>query len=98
MLARFAARGADQSICMRMVKLKHGWLQGLAAIAEQYAQRREANTLSKHVEREYNLVAQFGSLLADQAAKWAGLMENIQVDTGYRIAQKQAPASTALPV
>lgn len=70
------------------------WVEGCAQIAQDYNQLKLANTLSKHVEQEYNIVAQFGALLSDQMADWAGLMENIQVDYAYWISQKQvSPAA-----
>ena len=64
-------------------------LKSPTELAEDYSQLRQSNTLSKYVEREYNLVAQWGALLSDQAAQMAGLMENIQVDYGYWLAQQQ---------
>jgi hypothetical protein len=79
----------QQSVVQRLQKQHQGWIEGFAALAQDYAGLRQANTLSKYVEREYNLVAQFGALVSDQAAQLAGLMENIQVDYGYWIAQQQ---------
>jgi len=79
----------QQSVMKRLQQQQQGWLDGMAALAQEYAQSRQANTLSKYVEQEYNLVAQYGALVSDQAAKLAGLMENIQVDYGYWMAQQQ---------
>jgi len=79
----------QQSVLQRWQQQQQGWLDGFAALAQEYGQSRQANTLSKYVEQEYNLVAQFGALVADQAAKMAGLLENIQVDYGYWMAQQQ---------
>lgn len=85
----------QQAVMKRLQQQQQGWLDGLAALAQGYSQTRQANTLSKYVEQEYNLVAQFGALVADQAAQWMGLLENIQVDCGYWAQQqvnKAAPA------
>ncbi len=81
------------AVLQRLQQQHKGWLEGMAALAREYEQVRQANTLSKFVEQEYNLVAQFGALLADQASQFAGLLENTQVDYGYWVAQlDQAPA------
>jgi hypothetical protein len=79
----------QQSVLQRLKQQQQGWLDGLAALAQEYSQSRQANTLSKYVEQEYDLVAQFGALVADQTAQMAGLLENIQVDYGYWMAQQQ---------
>jgi hypothetical protein len=87
----WAELGALQrAVCARLWEQQQDWLDGLAALAEQYAQRREANTLSKCVEREYDCVAQFGALLSNQAVQMAALMENILVDFSYWSAQKRS--------
>jgi len=77
------------SVVQRLQKQHRDWVDGLTELAEDYSEFRQSNTLSKYVEREYNLVAQWGALLSDQAAQTAGLMENIQVDYGYWLAQQQ---------
>lgn len=79
----------NQSVVQRFRQQQQGWLDGFAALAQEYSQSRQANTLSKYVEQEYDLVAQFGALVADQTAQLAGLLENIQVDYGYWMAQQQ---------
>lgn len=79
----------QQSVLKRLQQQQQGWLDGFAALAQEYSQSRQANTLSKYVEQEYDLVAQFGALVADQSAQMAGLLENIQVDYGYWMAQQQ---------
>jgi hypothetical protein len=76
------------AVLQRWQKYQEGWFEGFAALAQEYAQSRHANTLSKYIEQEYNLVAQFNALVADQASKLAGLLENIQVDYGYWMAQQ----------
>lgn len=82
----------QQAVMERLRKQQNSWIEGLTVLMHESAEQRHANTLSKYVEREYNLVAQFGALLADQASQMAGLMENIQVNLGYWIAQKQEPS------
>ncbi|GAA4349412.1 hypothetical protein GCM10023165_36110 [Variovorax defluvii] len=81
----------QQAVMERLRKQHNSWIEGLTVLMHESAEQRHANTLSKYVEREYNLVAQFGALLADQASQMAGLMETIQVNLGYWVAQKQEP-------
>jgi hypothetical protein len=86
----------QQSVLQRFQQQQQDWLDGFAALAQEYGQSRQANTLSKYVEQEYNLVAQFGALVSNQAASMAGLLENIQVDYGYWMAQRQEQKTLAL--
>jgi hypothetical protein len=82
----------QQAVAQRCLQQQKGWLEGFAAWVHEHSQLREANTLSKYVEQEYNLVAQFGALVADQMSQWAGLLENTQVDYGYWMAQQAQEA------
>ena len=84
----------QQAVVQRCWQQQKGWLEGLAALAQEHSRLKEANTLSKYVEQEYNLVAQFGALVADQMSQWAGLLENTQVDYGYWMAQRAEPAAS----
>lgn len=81
----------QQAVAQRCLQQQKGWLEGFAAWIHEHSQLREANTLSKYVEQEYNLVAQFGALVADQMSQYAGLLENTQVDYGYWMAQRTQP-------
>jgi hypothetical protein len=78
----------QQAVIQRIADQQKGWLEGCAALAEERNRIKEANTLSKFVEQEYNLFANFSALVADQMSQWAGLVENTQVDYGYWIAQQ----------
>ncbi len=85
----------QQAVAQRLAQQQKGWLEGLAALAHERSRIKEANTLSKYVEQEYNLVAQFGALVADQISQYAGLLENTQVDYGYWMAQQRREPVTA---
>lgn len=80
----------QQAVLKRCQQQQQDWVDGCAGVAQEYGQLKLANTLSKFIEQEYNVVAQFNALVVKQAASWAGLLENIQVDYAYWIAQKQA--------
>jgi hypothetical protein len=81
----------QQAVAQRCLQQQKGWLEGMAAWSREHSQIKEANTLSKYVEQEYNLAAQLGALVADQMSQWAGLLENTQVDYGYWMAQQTQP-------
>ncbi len=76
------------AIVRRLQEQQKGWMNGYAALAQEYQQGRRANTMSKFVEQQFNLVAQFGQLLSKQATDLVGLQENIEVDYGYWVSQK----------
>lgn len=83
----------QQAVYRRVQQQQKDWVQGCENIAQEYSQLKLANTMSKFVEQEYNIVAQFGTLLSNQTASWLGLMENIQVDYAYWISQKHQGAA-----
>ncbi|WP_432722657.1 hypothetical protein R0381_001547 [Jeongeupia wiesaeckerbachi] len=85
----FEAWALQQAVWQRLQKQGEQWRDGLAAIYAERNQLRRANTMSKFFEQEYNLYAQFGELVSDQFTSLLELIDNIQVDYGYWIAQKQ---------
>jgi hypothetical protein len=72
----------------RLLELQQGWVQGWSAWLAELARLRSADTLSEHFEHFYNLGAQSGALLKDQAADLADLQDTVQVDYGYWLALK----------
>jgi predicted phage tail protein len=64
--------------------------KGCTVLLEDYGQLRQANTMSKLVEKQCNLMAQFGQLMTSQATNFVALLENIDVDYGYWASQKQS--------
>ena len=49
---------------------------------------RKANTLSKLVDQEYDLVSGFGAILAEQTTAMVELLESLQIGYGYLVAQR----------
>ncbi|MBM3115829.1 hypothetical protein [Jeongeupia naejangsanensis] len=88
----FEAWALQQAVWQRLQKQGEQWWNGLATIYAERDELRRANTVSKFFEQEYNLYAQFGELVGDQFTSLLELADNIQVDYGYWIAQKQAAA------
>ena len=80
----------QMAVWQRMQQQQMDWMRGCASLFNEYNQLGAANTLSKLFEQEYNVFAQFGTLLADQASSFMSLLENTQVDYAYWISQKQA--------
>jgi hypothetical protein len=78
----------QSAILQRLEQQQRAWLEGCAILMQDYAQIKQANTLSKLVEKQCNLVTQWNQLLGDQATNLMGLQENIQVDYGYWASQK----------
>ncbi|MES2943558.1 MAG: hypothetical protein V4772_11885 [Pseudomonadota bacterium] len=77
------------AIVQRLQDQQKSWVEGINGLAHDYAQIKQANTMSKYAEQQFNLIAQFGQLVSAQATALMGLQENIQVDYGYWAAQKQ---------
>jgi hypothetical protein len=76
------------AVVARLLQLQQGWAQGWTAWLSECGQSRGADTLSEHFEHFYNLAAQSGALLKDQAADLADLQDTVQVDYGYWLARK----------
>lgn len=76
------------AVWKRLGQQQAEWVKGCQQLMQDYAQLKQANTLSKVVDQEYDFVSQFGALLSSQASALAGLAENIQVDLGYWVSQK----------
>lgn len=78
-----------QSAVMQRVQQQNwAWLKGCAILMQDYAQIKQANTMSKLVEKQCNLMTQWGQLLGNQVTNLMGLQENIEVDYAYWASQK----------
>lgn len=76
------------AVLRRLQQQQQAWVVGCTSLAKEYQEGKRANTMSKLVEQQCNLVAQFGQLLSQQATSLVGLQENIEVDYGYWVSQK----------
>ena len=76
------------AVLERLLQLQRDWWQGWTAWFEEFGQLRRADTLSEHLEQQYNIGAQFSGLLKGQAADLADLQDTLQVDYGYWVARK----------
>jgi len=83
------------AISRQWMSLHAAWLDGLAEISREMVQGTEANTVSKFVDQEVNLVQQGLQLVSTQATATVRLLENIQVNLAWwanRHAQRVQPA------
>ena len=78
----------QRAVVQRLQEQNEDWLKGCAILMQDYVQIKQANTMSKLVEKQFNLVTQWSQLLSDQTANLIGLLENIEVDYGYWASQK----------
>lgn len=88
----------QQAIVERMTLQQQSWLQGWAAWNRERAEIRGANTMTKLVEQEFNLIAQIGQLLIDQTTNLVALQENIEVSYAYWLNQKLGALSSTAGV
>ncbi|USX27867.1 hypothetical protein NHH73_06150 [Oxalobacteraceae bacterium OTU3CINTB1] len=83
------------AILRRLQAQGQNWRTGCTVLLEDYGQLRQANTMSKLLEKQCNLSSQFAQLLGNQATDFVALLENIDVDYGYWASQKTSAPSTA---
>lgn len=79
------------AIMQRLYVQQQNWHKGCAILIDDYGQLRQANTMSKLVEKQSNLMSQSAELLTSQATDFVALLENIDVDYGYWASQKLRP-------
>ena len=77
------------AVVRRLSQQGNDWGKGCAILAEDYAQIRHANTMSKLTEKQCNFVSQWALLLSNQATSLVELIENYHVDYGYWASQRQ---------
>ena len=87
----------QQAIVNRILEQQKNWFKGISGVMQQYNEVKEVNTITKYVEREYNIIAQMSHLIAQQVTGWTEMMENIQVDLSYWIEQKKQDGLQQLP-
>lgn len=81
----------QEAIMQQTYQLQQNWISDWNAWLGEFAQIKQANTMSKLVEQEFNLVGQFVRLLQNQATDWVGLLENVEVNYGYWLSEKSVP-------
>ena len=83
------------AILRRLQAQGQNWRTGCTVLLQDYGQLRQANTMSKLLEKQCNLSSQFAQLLGNQATNFVALLENIDVDYGYWAGQKTSAPRAA---
>ena len=78
----------QQAMFKQLHQIGHDWLAGMAAWTQECSQVKAANTMSKVVEQELDLIGQFGQLLSNQATALTELMESAQVGYSFWVKEK----------
>ncbi|MEM5428826.1 hypothetical protein [Cupriavidus oxalaticus] len=80
----------QSAIVQRLQAQQQEWLHGWATWLQERAQVKRANTVSKLVEQEFDLLARAVLLASNQMVDLMTLQENIEVNSGYWIGQMLA--------
>ena len=80
----------QQASQKRLLQQQTALAGDMAKLAVEFSQLKSANTLSKVVEQQCNLLMQFNQLLSNQAVSLMTLQENIEVDYSYWLSQQAA--------
>ncbi|KMO27479.1 hypothetical protein VQ02_33195, partial [Methylobacterium variabile] len=72
----------------RLWQMDQDWRTGLLQLYQEWMSLREANTLSKVIEQDYNLGAQFGDLVMNYVTSAATLVESTNVGYAYWLSKK----------
>jgi hypothetical protein len=54
----------QQAVINRVLEQQQSWFTGISGVIQEYNEIKEVNTLSKYVEREYNIIGQMSALIA----------------------------------
>ncbi|WP_123834120.1 hypothetical protein [Methylobacterium currus] len=76
-------------------KIDQDWRAGLMRIYEGSLSLRKANTLSKVIEQDFNLIGQYGDLATNYMTSVATLVENTNVGYSYWLSKKIKAAQAA---
>jgi hypothetical protein len=82
-----------QAVVQRLMLQQQALLQGMAAWNRERAEIKAANTVTKVVEQEFNLIGQISVLLSDQMTNFVALQENIGISYAFWLNQKLGPLS-----
>lgn len=79
------------AVVQQWMSLQAQWLDGLTELGQEAGELRQANTVSKYVDQEMNLVQQSLALVSAQTTATARLMENLQVNLAWWLSQRADP-------
>jgi hypothetical protein len=80
------------AVMQRLATQQMQWIQGLEAIAAEIGNLKKANTLSKLMDQDTDISGRLNALIMGQAASTMELLENVHINIGYLVAQKEQEA------
>ncbi|MBP0632658.1 hypothetical protein [Cupriavidus sp. AcVe19-1a] len=86
----------QSAVAQRLQAQQQAWLQQWSGWLQERGQVRRANTVSKLVEQEFDLLARFVLLLSDQMLDLVTLQENVEVNSSYWVQQVLAAKTDAV--
>jgi hypothetical protein len=78
----------QEAVWQRQRQMQDNWLQGWLNWTTECTQARGANTITRLAEQEFDLIAQWQELVAGQATDVVSLLENLELNYGYWLAEK----------
>ncbi len=78
----------NSSVFNRLHQQYQESFNGFSALITDYVQIKNANTMTKFVAQQFNLLGQFGQLMQEQTTNLLTLQENIEVDYAYWVNKK----------
>ncbi|MCB1908531.1 MAG: hypothetical protein KDH15_14270 [Rhodocyclaceae bacterium] len=78
----------QQAAMTRLATVQTESIRKFAELTASAASIDKANTLSKLMDQEYDLVSGFGAILAEQITAMVELMESLQIGYGYLVARR----------
>lgn len=86
------------AVVQRAAQMQQGWSESWQIWLRELAELPLADTLSEHIEQQYNLGERFTAQLKTQAADSIEFAENVQVDFAYWVERKaRGSAPTVSP-
>ncbi len=84
----------QEAVWQRQSRLQTKWMQAWSDWATEFTRARGANTLTKLVEQEFDLIGQWQELVSSQATNVVNLLENLEINYAYWVNEKLRPAET----
>jgi hypothetical protein len=78
----------QHAVWQRQAQLQDNWLQNWIAWSNAFTEVRGANTMTKLVARELDLVAQWQELVSNQTTDVVSLLENLEINYAYWVNEK----------
>jgi hypothetical protein len=85
----------QQAVLEQAQEIQSGWVAGWSAWFQSFGEVRRANTMSKLLEQEFNMLGQAFKLLQGQTTDLVNFQDNVEVNYAYWVSQQlraHAPA------